>query len=269
MGDLKDMASNDPGWLFASIVVWIPVSIWVVSLIHWMIQGDIDVLSGFAGSVIGLVLGMLTVKPPFPNSSFLFLGAILAVMFMYPFIKNTVDARAHQAIDVDIIRRAYEGIDENPNNFGARWRLAQQLYHRGVYGHALQIADDLLAKADQEIFHDEIKLLNKWKDQIRPDEIRPLPCLECGWMNEPGEVYCHRCNSKFLLDYAKGKWLGYRSMRRLISVWIAAVSGLVGIPTALASLPPRQAIVVIPLLMIVSILIIWRAFAQQNEADTA
>lgn len=269
MGDLRDVASNNPLWLFSAIVVWLPVSIWVVSLIHWMIQGDIDVLLGVAGSIIGLGLGMLTVKPPDPSYSPIFLCAILAVMVLYPFLLKLLNDRAHSAIDVDLIRRAYEGIDENPNNFGARWRLAQQLYNRGVYGHALQIADDLLENADTDIFQDEIKILNRWKEQIHPDEIRSLPCLECGNMNAPGEIYCSRCHSKFLLDYAKGKWLGYRSMRRLISVWIAAVSGLVGIPTALAGLRPSQSVVVIPLLMIVSILIIWRAFASQNEADTA
>lgn len=269
MGDLRDLASNNPLWLFSAIVVWLPVSIWVVSLIHWMIQGDIDVILGLAGSIIGLGLGMLTVKPPNPTYSPIFLTAILAVMVLYPFLLKLMNERAHSAIDVELVRRAYEMLDENPNNFGARWRLAQQLYNRGVYGHALQIAEDLLANADPDIFQDEIKVLNRWREQIHPDEVRPLPCLECGWMNEPGQIYCQRCHSKFLLDYAKGKWLGYRAIRRLISVWIAAVSGLVGIPTALAALEPKQSLVVIPLLMIVSILIIWRAFAQQNEADTA
>ena len=88
-------------------------------------------------------------------------------------------------------------------------------------------------------------------------------------MNEPGTLYCSRCRSKYLLDYAKGRWLGRRSVRRLISVWIAAVAGLVGVPTAATALDPRKSIIVVPLLMLTAVLIIWRAFASKEEADTA
>jgi hypothetical protein len=266
---LTDLASEHPLSLFAAIVVWIPVGIWVLSLLQWMIQGDMDFLTGMAGSVFGIALGVLTTKPPEPWMSPMFLLAVLAVMLIYPGIRAAIEARAHVAIDVEMLEKAYDSLAEKPGNFGARWKMAQVLFTRGLHGHAIAIAEDLLGGADQSVFYEEIKIVARWKDQSKHVIPRPLPCLECGTLNAPGELYCSECHSKFLLDYAKGKWLGYRSLRRLIAVWIAGVSGLVGIPTALASLTPQQCFVVIPLLMLVSILIIWRAYMGQNEADTA
>ena len=72
-----------------------------------------------------------------------------------------------------------------------------------------------------------------------------LPCVECGTSNPPGELYCRKCGSKFLLDQAKGKWIGRAMVRKLMAVWVALMGVFVGIPLALAALPTTPALVAI------------------------
>jgi hypothetical protein len=266
---LNDYISDHPLYMVCGFIVWIPVSVWVMGMVNWMIQGDLDFISGLLGSTVAIVLGVFTMWPPVPALAPLFLFSIIAIIALYPFVRDILEKRAHVQIDVEAVERAYESLDEKPGNFGARWRLAQVLYTRGVTGHAVAIAEDLLEGADQQVFHEELRILGRWREDIRIDASRALPCLECHAMNDPGELYCRRCNGKFLLDYARGRWFGRRSVRRLISLWAAGVAGLVGVPTAATSLSPNTSVVVVPLLMLVSVLIIWRAFGPQKEADTA
>jgi hypothetical protein len=266
---LRDYVSDHPLFLVCGFIVWIPVAVWVLGMVQWMIQGDLDVISGMLGSILAVVLGLFTMWPPVPALAPLFLFSVIAIIALYPFVRNILEKRAHVQIDVEAVERAYDSLDEKPGNFGARWRLAQVLYTRGVNGHAVAIAEDLLQGADAQVFHDEMRILARWREDVRPDTIRALPCMECHTMCDPGELYCPRCNSKFLLDYAKGRWLGRRSVRRLIALWVAGVAGLVGVPTAATALPASAGVFVVPLLMLIAVLIVWRAFGSHQEADTA
>jgi ribosomal protein L40E len=269
MPQLRDYVSDYPLYFVCGFIVWLPVAVWVMGLVHWMIQGDLDVLSGFLGSVVAIVLGVFTMRPPVPALAPLFLLAVLAILGFFPYVRSMLEHRAHVQIDVEALERAYSALDLKPGNFGATWRLAQVLYQRGVVGHALAIAEDLLDGADPEIFHEELRILHRWQEDVRTDQIRALPCMECGKMNAPGTLYCSRCRSKYLLDYAKGRWFGTRSVRRLLAVWIAAVAGLVGVPTAATALEPSKSMVVVPLLAVLAVALIWRAFATANGADAA
>jgi len=87
----------------------------------------------------------------------------------------------------------------------------------------------------------------------------PVRCAECHSSNDPGVLFCRQCGSAFLLDFVKGKVIGHRLGKKLVSTWIALIAVLIGIPAA-RLLPPAASIGLIISMMIFSIIIVLLAF---------
>ena len=96
MPQLKDYVSDYPLYFVCGFIVWLPVAVWVMGLIHWMIQGDIDVISGLLGSVVAVTLGIFTMRPPVPFMAPLFLFAVLAILAVFPFVRNTLEVMSRE-----------------------------------------------------------------------------------------------------------------------------------------------------------------------------
>lgn len=267
--DLRDTLFNNPMQIFEGLAIWIPLAIWVVYLIGWMITAEIDVIPGIMGIAIACIVGFVASKPPLPLMTPILLVGSIATLVLFPFVRAALVTREMHAIDIEAIDRAYTQLEEMPVNAAIRFKIAKLSYQKGVHGHAIAVAESALAQLPERLFLEEHKMVRGWKRSSHaPEAFRPLPCVECGAMNPPGEVYCQRCGARFLLDLARGSWVGRATARRLILSWMALMLGLVGIPAA-SVLPPTVAIVTIAGVLVVVVFMLVAAFKEQPKRARA
>lgn len=260
---------NEPFNMFSALIVWIPVCIWIVSLIHWMITAEIDTLSGLFGIVLACAVGFLAVNPPHPSLAPIFVLVAVLTVAIAPVARVAMNRAALQSIEVEAIERAYEMLSAKPDNFGAKIRLARALWAKGLSSFAVAIADGALQAAPIELFSEEHRMLSQWKasQAVNPGVTR-IRCVDCGIPNEPGLMFCSRCGAPFLLDYAQGKFMKSGVIKRVTAGWIAAVAALVAIPTVAVSLPAVAAIVVVPILVAVGAWMLYAAFREPKSSST-
>jgi len=261
--NLADRIAQNPEILIAGCITWAFLLVWVISLLHWTIQGEIELPFGILGITFGLLLGILVINPP-PGKEFivpLIAVAVICTIALWVPMRSIINNHELVAIDMDAIERAYDQLEERPNNVGAKFKIAKLVYHRGLHGHAIKLADEALQNMPADFFTEEHKLVDQWKRQAHDTaSFRALPCVECGMSNPPGELYCKRCGAKFLLDQAKGRWIGRAMIRKLIAVWVALLGVFVGIPTAMAALPPIAAVMAMGGLIVLVLTTLYAAF---------
>lgn len=260
---------TEPFNLFAALLVWIPVGIWIVSLIHWMVTAEIDVLSGFAGICLAAAVGFLAVNPPHPSLAPVFVIVAIGTVLIAPVARLAMNRAALQSIEVEAIERAYEMLGAKPDNFGAKIRLSRALWNKGIGSFAVAIAEGALAAAPVEVFGEENRMLAQWKAAIRTNPgVTQIRCIDCGLVNEPGTMFCTRCGAPYLLDYAQGKWMQSGLLKRVTAGWIAAVGALVAIPSVAVAFPPVVSLIVVPLLVFVGAWMLYAAFREPKPSGT-
>ncbi len=258
---MLERISEHPFVFFGGCLVWIPVSIWVIALVQWMIQGDIEVLFGLPGVVAGMALGALTLDPPNPALSPVFFATVVLTVFLFPVLRSTLSARELAQIDLDALERAYEALGQKPDNVGARLRIARIVASRGLPGHAAAIGDAALRGLTGAYYDGEARQIGLWRAQgAYPGASRSIVCVECGASNPPGDLYCRYCRAPFLLHWAQGRWAVGGVAGKLVAGWIAAVAGIAGIPAAAVSLEPAWAIGVIVGVLLAVLWLLWSAF---------
>ena len=222
-------------------LVWIPLTIWILSVVGWTVQGDIDLGTGLVGTVLAFVLGMFTMVPPRPEMAPVLFGASVATVVFFPVFRAVLNRHGMHQFEMEQIENAYELLKYRPDNAMNRFKLAKLLYAKGIRGHALTIGEEALKGMPRQVFEEEHRLLLRWKrSPTPPDLLRALRCMECGHMNQPGEVFCTQCQNAFLLDYAKGRWVGKTAGRRLMAGWAAMMVAIIGITLAGALHPPMS-----------------------------
>lgn len=264
---LRDQIFQHPGSLVAGCAIWVPIAIWVIALVQWAVQGDVDFLSALAGILIGIGLGMTALLSKDPVMAPLILSGVLITMVVFPFARRALNKRALEQIDIDTIERAYEMLREKPGNAPSKFRLAKAIYHKGLPGHALKLAEDALLDMPQSAFLEEHRIVKTWRHyKMSSAQFQPLACLQCGKPNRPGLFLCESCGAPFLLEHARGAWVGPAMARKFVAAWSGIIVALVGIPLAARSLPPAAAIAVIVGLMVLAIVILIFSFRPQRTA---
>ena len=128
------------------------------------------------------------------------------------------------------------------------FRLAEVLWHRGFGGHAVGVAQSVMPKMDPHLFREEHQSVEQWKHQLGPNFFpKPVRCLQCGLMNQPGSHLCERCKAPYLLLSARTAWLGPSIGRRILGAWIIALVLVVGIPTTASMGLPTPMVVLLVL----------------------
>lgn len=225
-------------------LVWIPLLLWICSLFSWMITGDVDVISGLLGIVVGFLLGFVTMFPPVPGLAPVTFGAVVITIVMYPFMQIAMRGKQLKAVDAEAMERAYEALALKPDHLGAKIKLAKITAIRGYPAHAVALVESDLAYMPKHLYQEELRQLGQWREAARRLGSTPLPCVECGQSNPPGNLHCSRCGARFLLDHVRGKVMGKTAGRKILAAWIAMVAALAAIPLA-RSLPPMLAVAVI------------------------
>jgi hypothetical protein len=261
--------SGDPLMVALGCLVWIPVCIWVISLIGWMVQGDIDFGSGIVGVFMGFALGVLTMSPPKKELTPLLFAAVLLTVVFFPLVRSALNRRSLDKLDIEAMENVYEMLRLRPDNSALQFKLARMLYTKGLRGHALVIGQAAIQHLPRQAFEEEHRTLNGWaRTPMPPDMLRPLNCIECSHPNAPGVLFCQRCHSAFLMDHVAGRWVGRGQARKLLSVWAALMAGIVGIPFASSMLPPALALVVIVVVLAAAGVVVVLAFLPSKKVTT-
>ena len=261
----SDRVARNPESFLSAFIVWVPVAIWIISLVNWMVTAEIDMVSGILGIMLALAVGFLAVNPPHPSLAPVFVVIAVVTIAVAPVTRAAMNRAALQSIEVEAIERAYEMLSTKPDNFGAKIRLARALWGKGIRSHAVAIADGALRNAPEQMFADEHRMLKQWKSSEEESPgIQRIRCVDCGVPNLPGGMFCSRCGAPFLLDYAQGKWVKSGVIKRVTAGWIAAVAALVAIPSAAVMLPPVASIIIVPVVLFVGGWMLYAAFREPS-----
>lgn len=240
---LLERISTNPALFVIGCLVWVPIAICVIALIHWAVAGEIDVVLMILGIGACVALGYFTTNPPHPLMAPVLFFAVFATLVLFPFARRALHEREHLRLDAEQAEGAYAILRRSPMNLGARMKLARVLFVRGMAGHAIRVAEAALKGMPRQQFLDDHREVEKWAWQVRdPAHYRPLPCLHCRTMNPPGEIFCTHCGGPFLLDQLRGAWSAGGLGRKLIAAWILAVFAFVGIPSSALLASPLLAI---------------------------
>ncbi len=262
---LRERMFSEPISFLFGCLIWIPLAIWIISLVRWMVSGDVDMILGFLGIGMAILLGYIAINPPAPLVSILAFVAVLGTVVMFPFVRIAMDKRSLKAMDVEDLERAYYALKLRPDNVAARFKIARLLYDMGYPGHALRIAESCIATMPQAFFFEEHRLIMRWRTTpTSPRAFDPLPCLDCNHANPPGDVNCASCGAPFLLDRAKGKVMPGSLGKRLMAAWIVMVAVLAGLPL-IASFGGLFAVLGIFCLLVLSVTVLMVAFRTPAE----
>jgi hypothetical protein len=257
---LRDIVLNHPMLLGIACISWAAIAVWVVSLIGWMVQGEVDVLFGFVGIAVAFVLGYFSFMPPMEILRPYTAISVVGTVIVFPFLRQALNQRALVALDVEAMENAYEMLLQRPDNHLQRFKLARLMYDRGHVEPALAVAAEALSNMPEKLFTDEHRMMGRWRRQNPQANLaKPVGCIDCGHQNPPQAIRCERCGQPHLLEIARGRWVGRQFAKKLIAGWAAGILGLAGMPLA-SQLPPIPAILTMVAIMVVSVVVIWMAF---------
>ena len=253
----------------AGCVIWMPIAVMVISVIHWMIAGELDAISGLFGIGVAAALGYVAFKPPAPIFSPIALVIAISTIVLYPFLRAAMNARDLKSLEVEQLERAYQALTFRPRDPIGRFRVARQLYELGFPGHAFKIAESALKELPERLFIDEHRTFRQWQYVVTdPRMFAPIRCLDCGEPNAPGRIHCEKCGSPFLLERARGKFIGRGQGKKILAAWTCAVAVLLVIPLATA-VPPLVAIGVTLVAAAIAGGTVYLAFRKESPGEPA
>ncbi|MBS1712887.1 MAG: zinc ribbon domain-containing protein [Armatimonadetes bacterium] len=270
--NFTDRVATDPLAAFSACAIWIPIVFVVVTMVGWMIAGEVETLFGLACLGIAVGSGILASNPPVPGLAPWLLASMVATIVLFPIIRAAVLKRALVAIDIDRLERAFEALQARPNDAGAAMKIAEVLFIRGMPGQAIVLAERALAVLPKDAFREEARMVERWKgEHADPAHFRPLSCLHCGNANPVGELYCTRCGRPYLVELARGRWMGEGSVHQILAVWVCLMFAFLGLPVAaqiaLRSVPVAAALAVSQVVLGLGVLV-W-AFRKGGHREAA
>src|SRR5580658_2640198 len=198
----------DPVQLLLGCLIWLPLAVWIISLLHWAIQGDLDFITAIVGIGIAFGLGYTAMKPPIPILAPISCVAVFLTVMCFPMMQHMLVRYQHHGIDVENVEKAYRSLGQRPDNPLAKFKLAESIYRVGLVGHAVALGDVAVAGLPERIATEEYRLLKRWKRVGVPaDTLKPIVCVECHTPCQPGWTHCRTCGAMFLLDRARGRVL--------------------------------------------------------------
>jgi hypothetical protein len=269
MVSLRDIVFNHPQWMAIACVAWIAITVWIVSLIGWMIQGEVDALFGLVGITIAIMLGYFSFMPPTEALRPFTALAVIITVVVFPFLRQALNQRALVALDAEAMETAYEQLQRKPDNHLMRFKIGKLLYEAGHIPSGLAVAADALRNMPESVFNEEHRMYSRWRRlNSHVNVSQPTPCINCGHPNALTSIHCERCGHPYLIDMISGRWVGRDFAKKLIAGWIAGVFALAGIPLA-SQLPPLAAIGAILTIMTGAIVLIWMAFRSTGDKKHA
>lgn len=235
-------------------MVWVPVAAWTVSMIHWMIGDEIDVITGILCIFAGLGLGAYTMMSKDPATRPYFVLAAFSMLVLFPWLRNILDKRSLANLEYEQMERAYETLGMQPTHLGAKLRIARTLYSRGNYRQAITLAEKALEGTPPRLADEEYRMIRDWRrDSPEFAPLKWMNCQQCGCANSPTDFFCAHCARPLWIVVARHGAFTSETANTLLLVWLGCVIGLVGIPVTAAYVPPQlRAPVVVGILIVVA-----------------
>ena len=250
----------------AAALVWVPVSIAVMTLIGWIIQAEIDAMAGILGIALSFGIGAVAFISPDPAMAPSLLLVSISMLVLFPIGRTLREKRDMAMLDVEQVERAYEMLAKNPKDIGAKLKITKMLQRRGNVGNAVEVAEAALKGMPGVLINEEQRMIDMWK---RNGSLHSLPvvCVNCLARNQGGSVFCYRCGAPIMLHFARGQWVHPTLLRRLLLGWMACVIPIIGIPVAATALPPAKSGPIVVLLLSIAGLIGWLALKGWRRAE--
>jgi hypothetical protein len=240
-----DRILENPLSFASGCLIWIPLTIWILMLVYWIIGTEIDALSGLAGIGVAIGMGIVSLQPPHPVlPPLLFVGATSSIILL-PIARGAFNRAAHKAIEFESMERAYQQLGLTPNSVGSKFRIAQVLYSNGHAALAAAIGEQAIHGLSRQHYADEYREVQKWKSASREQVAKPVTCIECSHVNPVGTLFCEQCGAPYLLAHAKGSFIAPDLKKKLVASWLVGMLVLIGIPLAATALPAGVALAVI------------------------
>jgi hypothetical protein len=218
---------------FMGLITWLPLCLWILCMIHWAIGGDIDVVAAILGIAVALVIGVVALRPPIEILTPIACCTAYITVCVYPIFTALSNKYELKKMDIEEVADGYRALGQSPENPLAKFKLAKAVYKNGYIGHAVAIADQAMAKIPRRVAEEEFRMLARWKRAgVPPETLRPLTCVECHSLCEPGWTHCRNCGAQFLLHRIRGQMLPGGLAQKLVAVWGGAVVLIIGLPIA-------------------------------------
>ncbi len=253
--------------LAAGCLIWIPISIGLVAMIGWMIQGEVDVAFGIICVIVLMTMGGLALVAPNQKMAPYLLIAALSLVVLFPMVRSHKEKLELAKIDLDQLEKAYDELKMNRLNVGARFRIAKLLHARGIVDQAIVLAEESLKNVPRGVFEEEAQALKKWKRHPVPQPVPGVNCLMCGHKNKAGTTFCQNCNGPVLLYYAKGQWIHPNLLKRVLLIWMALIVPLLGIPISRELLDPNKSVIISVFLLGISAVLVVIAVMGFKDAN--
>lgn len=229
----------NPQLIVIAVIVTLMVAGWTVMHLRWAILGEEDAITAGLCIAVGLFLLFAAIRPPNLYIGYATLGITLATAVLFPILMRLITQRQMLQIEIEQVEGIYSQLYQRPQNWSARFRLAEKLYHRGMIAQAVAIGDKCLSTMPSDSFQNEHRSVSTWRSYLTQDprEVE-LVCPKCGTMNQAHEVLCTQCGYGFLEAHFRSRIVLPASGRRIILGWLGAVTVALGLPwLAALSLP--------------------------------
>ncbi len=260
---MLERIQSQPTVFLLGALVWIPITIWVVAMVHWAVSGDVPGFVALVSIMLALTMGYFSINPPKPWVSPVLATSIFGTVICFPFLRSAVVRRELDQIEFEQVSKAYANLASSPNSTGLKLKLAKYMFDRGLVHQALAIGETSLVGAPKSAFGEEIRMVNTWKMMVRPPADDPrVACFRCRFVNPLDACFCERCGAPYLLEHARGGWISASLGRRVLASWIAGATVLVALPVTASSLPPLLALACVVIEIGIAAWIMLRAFRQ-------
>lgn len=251
---MEPSQTDDFGRLLTSIGIGLTVAVWIVVLLRWTIDGDLNPLVAALGVAVALGAATLVIWAPYPWVSAVVFVSIVATIVFFPFALEQVSQREMRLLDTREFEKAHQAFAANPANVAAHLAIARHLANYGMLGHAIVIADNAIAslpdqidpvqnRSVRDLFEKEIRMLKEWKTRATAESFKPAPCVRCKQMNPPGTISCLGCGGPFLLDLARDFDIKSKFIGRLVLSWAIVAIVIIIAPYSAVSFGFKGAIV--------------------------
>ncbi|MGE0002517.1 MAG: hypothetical protein AB7F50_06165 [Fimbriimonadaceae bacterium] len=244
------------GVFVSGCLIWIPIAVWVVAIIHMWVGGDIEAPFAVAAIFVGLAIIALTVRPPVDwLSPVLFAGTIVTMVLFVP-IRRLAMEHELKEMDGDRLERALDACIARPDNAASKLAAAEILFKHGQVAHAAALAESALAGANPAHFRTELTALAKWKAIVAKTGSEVDPCIRCGVKTLPGTLDCARCGAPVMLDSIRGRVVKGELMHKLVAAWAIGTLVVVGVPAVFGYLGKTPVLAGIGVLAIAALAIV-------------
>lgn len=209
-----------------ALLVWLPVGVWVYTVIGWLVMDEVEPPIGWAALVVGIGLGLATSLAPSRELCWVPFSVAVITVVLAPGVMEAWRRYEMFRIDVEKADGIYERLRVNRGDVYAMTKLSEVLYERGVIHPAIALLDGALKGQPQELFQNEMKILGRWRRDLGSLPLRTeVACPRCGTINGAG-VFCQRCGGEFLLDLMRRRSVGFGGWGFVMGVWLV-LAGLV------------------------------------------